>query len=151
MDDAFAREVESARQARGGSMKIRAFVLPVACAASVASLAGVAAAADHVTKAHVAKIHMRKAAPPPVLTVHPDPRGGWGGPEWYTKGWGDKGWGYGPGQGLLAGALVGGGSTAPYVDFTFGYPARRLPYVAFPYGVGYPYYTISYGYYRPPH
>jgi hypothetical protein len=33
----------------------------------------------------------------------------------------------------------------------FGYPARRLPYIAFPYGVGHPYYNISYGYYRPLH
>jgi hypothetical protein len=97
---------------------------------------------------------------PLAVTVHPNPanmdtrgRGGWGGPEWYTKGWGGKGWGYGPGQGLLAGALVGGELTAPYYDFTFGYPTNHrpygYPYVAFPYGNGYPYYNISYGYYRP--
>ena len=81
-------------------------------------------------------------------------RGGWGGPEWYTKGWGGWGWGYGAGQGLYAGALVSGAETAPYYDFTFGYPTRRKPfgygYTAFPHGRGYPYYNISYGYYRSP-
>ena len=81
-------------------------------------------------------------------------RGGWGGPDWYRKGWGGWGWGYGAGQGLYAGALVSGAETAPYYDFTFGYPTHRkpygYPYTTFPYGAGYPYYTISYGYYRPP-
>jgi hypothetical protein len=127
-------------------MKIHALAL---VAAGIASLAN-AAVADPFLKAR------KHALLPVATTVHPqhDPRGGWGGPEWYTKGWGGKGWGYGPGQGLLAGALIGGGLTAPYYDFTFGYPTHRrpwgYPYVAFPYGVGYPYYNISYGYYRPP-
>jgi hypothetical protein len=130
-------------------MKIHALALSVACAASVASLADAAAAKP------VTRLHIHKHAPLATVTVHPSPRGigGWGGPEWYN-GWGDKGWGYGAGQGLLAGALVGGGATAPYYDFTFGYPTNRrpygYPYVAFPYGIGYPYYSISYGYYRPP-
>lgn len=80
-------------------------------------------------------------------------RGGWGGPQWY-KGWGGRGWGYGAGQGLYAGALVSATETAPYYDFTFGYPTPRrpygYPYTKFPYGIGFPYYNISYGYYRPP-
>jgi hypothetical protein len=122
-------------------MKTYAFVLSMACAASVASLTGVAAAADLVTKTHV-----RKHALPIAVTVHPSRRG--------LGGWGGWGWGYGAGQGLLAGALVAGGETAPYYDFEFGYPTSRrpygYPYVAFPYGIGYPYYNISYGYYRPP-
>jgi hypothetical protein len=127
-------------------MRIHALALSAACAAAVASLATIAAARPF-TKAHV-----RKHAAPITVTVHPQAlRGGWGGPEWYTKGWGGWGWGYGPGQGLLAGALVGEGVSVPYYDFTFGYPKhRRYPYVAFPYGVGYPYYNMSYGYYRPP-
>jgi hypothetical protein len=129
-------------------MRIIAFALSAAGAASAAWPASVAAAGPF-TKAHVRK----HAASPLAGTVHPnrDPRGGWGGREWYTKGWGGWGWGYGAGQGLLAGALVGEGSAVPYYDFTFGYPKhRRYPYVAFPYGAGYPYYNISYGYYRPP-
>jgi hypothetical protein len=127
-------------------MKIRMLALCTMLALSTASVASIAADKSF-TKA-------RKHTPL-AMTVHPrpDPRGGWGGPEWYTKGWGDRGWGYGPGQGLLAGALIGGGLTAPYYDFTFGYPTHRrpwgYPYVAFPYGIGYPYYNISYGYYRP--
>jgi hypothetical protein len=128
-------------------MKINALALSMAVAASVASLADAAAARP--------KGHVRKHARPIAVTVNPSPRGigGWGGPEWY-KGWGGWGWGYGAGQGLLAGALISGGLTAPYYDFTFGYPTHRppygYPYVAFPYGIGYPYYNISYGYYRPP-
>jgi hypothetical protein len=128
-------------------MNIHALALSMAFAASVASLAAAAAARP------IARGHLRKHAPPAAVTVRPDPSGGWGGPEWY-KGWGGWGWGYGAGQGLLAGALIGGGLTAPYYDFTFGYPTHRPPYgyryVAFPYGAGYPYYNISYGYYRPP-
>jgi hypothetical protein len=129
-------------------MRIGAFALSAACAAAIASLA-TAATARPLTQPHVRKHAVALLAG----TVHPnrDPRGGWGGSEWYTKGWGGWGWGYGPGQGLLAGALVGEGVSVPYHDFTFGYPKhRRYPYVAFPYGVGYPYYNISYGYYRPP-
>ena len=53
----------------------------------------------------------------------------------------------------VAGAIIGGGLTAPYYDFTFGYPTYRrpygYPYVDYPYGIGYPYFGISYGYYRP--
>jgi hypothetical protein len=127
---------------RGDSMKIHALALSAACAASAASAADVAADRPFTkTRKHI------------PVALNPDPRGGWGGPEWYTKGWGGRGWGYGPGQGLLAGALVGGGLTAPYYDFTFGYPTHRrpygYPYVAFPYGIGYPYFNISYSYYRP--
>jgi glycine/D-amino acid oxidase-like deaminating enzyme len=128
-------------------MKIPMLALCAALALSAASFANAMAEP-------YAKAPGRRHAPRAVVTVHPDPRGGWGGPEWYTKGWGGWGWGYGPGQGLLAGALISGGLTAPYYDFTFGYPPSRrpwgYPYVAFPYGIGYPYYNISYGYYRPP-
>ncbi len=130
---------------------MRMLACSAALAVGIASFANIAAAKPS------AKAHSKKPAAPPVaVTVHPerDGRGGWGGPEWYTKGWGGWGWGYGPGQGLLAGALVGAGTTAPYYDFTYGYPPQRrpygYPYVAFPYGIGYPYYRISYGYYRPP-
>jgi hypothetical protein len=138
---------------RGGMLALSATL-----ALTAASFADVAAAepvanpdpfnrAEPVTKA--AKRHAS------AVTSHiGGGRGGWGGPEWYTKGWGGWGWGYGAGQGLFAGALVNGQLTAPYYDFTFGYPTARrpygYPYTAFPYGVGYPYYNISYGYYRPP-
>jgi hypothetical protein len=132
-------------------MRIHRLALSAAFAAGVASFVNVAAAAPF------AKTSTKKKATPPVaVTVRPgwDGRGGWGGREWYTRGWGGWGWGWGRGQGLLAGAIVGGALTAPYYDFTYGYPTYRrpygYPYVAYPYGIGYPYYGISYGYYRPP-
>jgi len=129
-------------------MKIHMLARCAALAASVASLVSTVEAASF-TKTSTTK----KAAP---VAVHQrwDGRGGWGGKEWYTKGWGGWGWGWGVGQGLLAGAIVGAANTAPYYDFTYGYPPNRrpygYPYVAFPYGIGYPYFGISYGYYRPP-
>lgn len=112
-------------------------------------------AAEPFTNAEPTHAARKHAGRPIAVTIRPGGgRGGWGGPQWYTKGWGGWGWGYGAGQGLFAGALVNGELTAPYYDFTFGYPTHRrpwgYPYTAFPYGNGYPYYNISYGYYRPP-
>ncbi|MBO0751793.1 MAG: hypothetical protein J2P53_06765 [Bradyrhizobiaceae bacterium] len=138
-------------------MQTRLLAFSATLALATTSLADVTAAAtaDPFKAAPVSKAARKRG--PIAVTIHPGGgggRGGWGGPEWYTKGWGGWGWGYGAGQGLLAGALVSAGQTAPYYDFTFGYPTPRrpygYPYTAFPYGIGYPYYTISYGYYRPP-
>jgi len=141
-------------------MRGRLLALSATLALTTASLADVAAAepvanSNPFTNAElVSKAGKKHAAAVAVTKLPGGGRGGWGGREWYTKGWGGWGWGYGAGQGLLAGALVSGGQTAPYYDFTFGYPTARrpygYPYTAFPYGIGYPYYNISYGYYRPP-
>jgi hypothetical protein len=135
-------------------MRVHASALLAALAAGV--VPGVNAAAGAPIVKASASSH---AARPLTATVHPRwhggglSRGGWGGPEWYTRGWGGWGWGWGPGQGLLAGAIVGGALSAPYYDFTFGYPPARqpygYPYYDYPWGIGYPYYGISYGYYRP--
>ena len=127
-------------------MRIHMLALSAAFAVSIVSHVNVAGAASFV------KTSARKNAASPIVEAVRWNGGGrgwrWGGRPW---GWG---WGWGAGQGLLAGAIIGGGLTAPYYDFTHGYPPYGppygYPYLDFPYGIGFPYYGISYGYYRPP-
>jgi hypothetical protein len=125
-------------------------------ALSAGFVAGTASCANDATARPLTKAHARNHAASLAVTVHPErnPTGGWGGSDYYTKGWGGWGWGCGYCQGLLAGAIINGTLSAPYYDFEFGYPPNRppygYPYLAFPYFRGYPYYNIPYGYFRPP-
>jgi hypothetical protein len=127
-------------------MRIHVFALATSFAVCGAGLTNAAA-----TKLH----HRKHVARPVVVRMHPeqDFRSGWN-PDGYPIGTGGTVLGDGVRGGLRAGALIGGGLTAPYYDFTNGYPPGRrpwgYPYVAFPYFIGYPYYNIPYGHFRPP-